>query len=229
MRQEDSQHPDLLPVQTAYDQWADEYDDADPTTALDEPFVLSRLEPFPGCRILDLGCGTGRYLRRLTGPNLHLVGVDLSRAMLTRAKTTIANLPCVSLVQASVEQLPFAPNSFDRVIAGLVLDHLPHLDAFFRETAARLRPGGLFLMSAVHPDMQDLTGSAVRFTARGREYATAGTTHTVSAIAAAARGAGLSPESLQEPRIDQMLIARYPSWNVKVGRSALVLFAARKP
>ncbi len=85
MIKEGSDNSEMVPVQTAYDQWADEYDDADPTTALDEPFIMSMLEPFDGCRILDLGCGTGRYVRQIAGPNIELIGVDLSRAMLARA------------------------------------------------------------------------------------------------------------------------------------------------
>jgi SAM-dependent methyltransferase len=50
---------------TGYDRWAPRYDDRDPSTSQDESFLLEQLKPFPGCRILDLGCGTGRYLRRL--------------------------------------------------------------------------------------------------------------------------------------------------------------------
>jgi malonyl-CoA O-methyltransferase len=218
----------LLPVQTAYDLWADEYDDADPTTALDQPFMASMLEPFDGCRILDLGCGTGRYLRQIAGPNVQLVGLDLSRAMLARAKRTMPLVSPVRFVQASIEQLPFTPSSFDRVVAGLVLDHIHDLRLFFRETAVILRPGGRLLISAVHPDMQYLTGSAVRFTTKGQEYATPGTRHTVHSIQTAARRAGLTPECLQEPRIDPAFISRYPTWSERVGYSALVLFVARK-
>jgi len=223
-----SGNSEMLSVQTAYDQWADEYDDADPTTALDEPFVVSMLEPFGGCRILDLGCGTGRYLRRITDSKLQLVGLDLSRAMLARAKRTMTTLSPVTLVQASIEQLPFASGSFDRVVLGLVLDHIQDLGSFFRETAAVLRPGGRLIVSAIHPDMQFLTGSAVRFTAGGRNFATPGTVHVVDSITAAAQGAGLTLECLQEPRIDQAFIARYPAWSMRLGCSALVLFAARK-
>lgn len=220
---------EMLPVQTAYDQWADEYDDADPTTALDEPFVVSMLQPFDGCRILDLGCGTGRYLRRIAGPMVQVIGLDLSRAMLARARRSLPTPSSVSLVQASIEQLPLARNSLDRVIAGLVLDHVHDLLAFFLEIAAVLRPGGKFIVSAVHPDMQRLTGSAVRFTARGRHYATAGTMHTVDSITAAAQAAGLMLHCLQEPRIDHALIARHPGWSLRIGCLALVLLTARKP
>ena len=219
---------EMLPVQTAYDQWADEYDDADPTTTLDEPFVVSLLQPFGGCRILDLGCGTGRYFRRIAAPHVQLVGLDVSRAMLARAKRTMSSLSPVTLIQASIGQLPFAAGSFDRVIAGLVLDHVHDLRSFFQETAAVLRPAGRLIVSAIHPHMQHLTGSAVRFTVRGREYATPGTIHAVDSTTTAARGAGLTIECLQEPRVDQALTARYPSWSSRMGCSALVLLAARK-
>ena len=53
----------FLSPQPAYDEWAEHYDEEDPSTLLDQPFLLSVIQPFEGCRILDLGCGTGRYLR----------------------------------------------------------------------------------------------------------------------------------------------------------------------
>lgn len=75
----------FLSTQSAYDEWAEHYDDGDPTVLLDEPFLVSKLQPFAGCRILDLGCGTGRYLR-LASRDATVVGMDLSRGMLERAR-----------------------------------------------------------------------------------------------------------------------------------------------
>lgn len=225
----DGHAAETLSPQSAYDQWAEEYDDADPTTLLDEPFLLRMLKLFDGCRVLDLGCGTGRYLHRAAQPGTWVVGLDLSRAMLARARQGITPEVSVSWVQASVARLPFLPEAFDRVMSGLVLDHIDDLQYFFLQVAASLRPGGRLVMSAIHPDMQRLTGPVVRFTSAGREYHTHGTMHEVRAIAEAAQQAGLAPECLLEPCVDQELVTRRPAWSNRLGCPALVLLAADKP
>lgn len=56
---DDRSRTEFLSPQSAYDEWAEHYDDEDPSTLLDQPFLLSMLQPFEGCRMLDLGCGTG--------------------------------------------------------------------------------------------------------------------------------------------------------------------------
>jgi 2-polyprenyl-3-methyl-5-hydroxy-6-metoxy-1,4-benzoquinol methylase len=220
---------ETLAPQTAYDQWAEEYDDADPTTLLDEPFLLSMLKLFDGCRVLDIGCGTGRYVRQAAQPGVTVVGVDLSRAMLARARRGITPEASVSWVQASVADLPFSQGAFDRVISGLVLDHVDDLHGFFLQVAETLRPGGRLIMSAIHPDMQRLTGSVVRFTSAGREYRTHGIVHEVRSIAEAVQQSGLTPECLLEPPVDQELVARRPAWSNRLGCPALVLLAAQRP
>ena len=75
----------FLSPQSAYDEWAEHYDEEDPSTLLDQPFLLSAIQPVEGCRILDLGCGTGRYLR-LVGSGSYAIGIDVSRKMLARAR-----------------------------------------------------------------------------------------------------------------------------------------------
>ncbi|CAI4032783.1 Methyltransf_11 domain-containing protein [Nitrospira tepida] len=212
----------------AYDQWAGEYDDADPSTLLDEPFLLAMVKIFPGCRLLDLGCGTGRYVRILNRPGISIVGVDLSQGMLARARRTCLSKSTVAWVQASFTKLPFIGGTFDRVISGLVLDHVENLHSYFHQIATMLRPGGRLILSTVHPDMQRLTGSNVRFTVQGRHYQTEGTVHEVYSIANAVRQVGLTVESLLEPSVDQNMVAHRPVWKTRLGCPALVLLAAQK-
>jgi malonyl-CoA O-methyltransferase len=223
-KEDEHSKADFLSPQSAYDEWAEHYDEEDPSTLLDQPFLLSMIQPFEGCRILDLGCGTGRYLR-LVGRGSYAVGVDLSRGMLSRARRQTSGAIAVKWVQASVELLPFRPGTFDRVISGLVLDHVQDLRQFFQGIAGTLKPGGRAIVTAVHPDMQRQTGPTVRFTAAGREYRTQGTIHEIQDILAAVKQAGLSIEQLQEPRVDEQLIARREAWKDRLGCPALLLLA----
>jgi malonyl-CoA O-methyltransferase len=234
--------PNLLPTHSAYDEWAGKYDDADPSTLLDEPFLQARIRPLEGCRVLDLGCGTGRYLRLVSGHATQgsgqaaqvvghaalVVGMDLSRGMLQRARCDTPQADRLEWVQASVERLPFLPESFNRVISGLVLDHVANLDRFFDGVAMVLKPGGRAVITAVHPDMQRFTGSQVRFHVDGREYRTEGTIHEVADVVRVADRAGLVVEELQEPQVDETLAARRPAWRERLGRPALLMLALSK-
>lgn len=221
---DDRQTKGFLSTRSAYDEWAEHYDDEDPTVLLDQPFLLSMLQPFAGCRILDLGCGTGRYLR-LASHDAAVIGLDLSRGMLERARRQTSPTIGAGWVQASVERIPFAPQTFDRIVSGLVLDHVHDLSAFFLGIAAALRLGGRAIVTAVHPDMQRKTGPTVRFTAAGREYRTEGTIHEKADILTAVQQAGLSIEELQEPTVTEQLIARRETWRDRLGCPALLLLA----
>jgi malonyl-CoA O-methyltransferase len=148
--------------------------------------------------------------------------------MLQRARCDTPEADRLGWVQASVEQLPFLPESFDRVISGLVLDHVENLAYFFVGVATVLKPGGRAVITAVHPDMQRFTGSQVRFHVDGREYRTEGRIHEVAEVVRIADRAGLMVEELQEPRVDETLVARRPAWRERLGRPALLMLALIK-
>jgi SAM-dependent methyltransferase len=92
-------------------------------------------------RILEAGCGTGLILQRLAGRARHAVGLDLSAGMLGGALRR--NL---SVVQGSVDELPFADRSFDTVMSFKVLAHVPTIVPAIRELARVTRPGGHLLL-----------------------------------------------------------------------------------
>jgi SAM-dependent methyltransferase len=93
----------------------------------------------PAGRVLDVGCGTGRFLDSL--PNgYERVGIDVSAAMLTEAEAK-----GLKVLQASGDKLPFADDSFDLVTTFAVLHHLIDRDlvvATLREIARVVRSGG---------------------------------------------------------------------------------------
>ena len=79
--------------------------------------IIDALEPLEGKRILDLGCGKGRFARALQALGAQMVGLDLSAAMLAEA----TGVPCV---RATARRLPFRPRSFDAIMAVEVFQHL---------------------------------------------------------------------------------------------------------
>lgn len=216
-------------TEAGYDRWAASYDDNDPSTWLDEPFLLKHLQPFPGCRILDLGCGTGRYLRRLTPSAYRITGIDLSRNMLSRARRQAGARPDVCFVQASAGFLPFQPCSFDRIMSGLVIDHMASAAQLFREMSAVLTLQGKAVVAAVHPEMQRITGQDIDI--RGGQEAPIhipGHIHEVDRLLAAADDAGMTVVAMDEPRVTPAMLAHRPAWTSKIGRPALLLLALAK-
>jgi ubiquinone/menaquinone biosynthesis C-methylase UbiE len=95
----------------------------------------------PGRRALELGCGTGVFLRRVAASGATLTGIDLSQDLLARARGNVATLPNVRLICGNAEAMPFANGSFDTVYGSSVLHHL-HLRRALAETFRLVRPGG---------------------------------------------------------------------------------------
>jgi arsenite methyltransferase len=97
--------------------------------------------------VLDLGCGAGTDLliaAQMTGPTKRAIGVDMTDAMLNRARASAAEmgLANVELHESLIESLPLADRSVDVVISNGVIDLVPDKDAVFDEIDRVLRPGG---------------------------------------------------------------------------------------
>jgi ubiquinone/menaquinone biosynthesis C-methylase UbiE len=87
--------------------------------------------------ILEVGCGTGYWLKALQGRAPLVAGVDFSAEMIGRAKGSGA-----SLVRARAESLPWRDARFDRVLCINALHHFGDRDRFFAEARRVLKPGG---------------------------------------------------------------------------------------
>jgi len=133
-----------------YSQIAEVYDAARP---LDKPHIewwLSKLAEMgglgPGKRLLDLGCGTGRWtipLAEHTG--CAAVGVDNSPEMLAKARAKDES-GSVTWLLGDVLTPPVAPGSFDCALMSLMLHHFDEPLVAFRAAFGVLRPGGVLLV-----------------------------------------------------------------------------------
>jgi SAM-dependent methyltransferase len=93
-------------------------------------------------RVLDVGCGTGRFALRFAAEGLDVVGVDRAPEMLARcaAKRGDARLP---LVRGDAAALPFASAAFDAAFTSHVLHVVPSVDALASALARVLAPRAL--------------------------------------------------------------------------------------
>ncbi len=109
--------------------------------------ALAQVPPTFSGRLLDAGCGTGSLLARLAEqcPAAQLVGIDLTREMLSVARSRLSR--SVGLAVATLESLPFDTGSFDWVVSTSVLHFAPSPEAALRELARVLVPGGQLLVT----------------------------------------------------------------------------------
>jgi SAM-dependent methyltransferase len=110
--------------------------------------ALENFLPAATPAVLDVGCGTGHWLRELAGRASRLAGVDPSLPMLRRAH---AAAPKASLTRARAEDLPFRDASFDRVFVINALHHFADRARFFAEARRVLRPGGALMTIGKDP------------------------------------------------------------------------------
>ncbi len=143
--------PRHVSVAEGYARWAASYDqNPNPLLALEKRCLLPLLPNVTGKRVLDLACGTGRWLERLlaTGPAMGF-GIDLSPAMLrvAREKTAIRG----RLAEADCLTLPLRDAAFDLAICSFALEHIGKFSELARECWRVLgEPADLYL-SELHP------------------------------------------------------------------------------
>ncbi len=101
------------------------------------------LEELRGLRVLDAGCGGGRYARVCGESGATVVGADHTRAV-DKARSLCADLPHVSFVQADLKQLPLEPASFDFVFSIGVMHHDADTRSVFDAVAKMVKPGGRY-------------------------------------------------------------------------------------
>ena len=97
-----------------------------------------------GCRLLDVGCGTGDMLRIFNkeDPQAKLTGLDFSPNMLRIAKADCSGIKDIELVQGNAQKLPFTAECFDGVSIAFALRNTADYTKTLKEAARVLRPGG---------------------------------------------------------------------------------------
>ncbi|CAK8987014.1 Ubiquinone biosynthesis O-methyltransferase (2-polyprenyl-6-hydroxyphenol methylase) (3-demethylubiquinone 3-O-methyltransferase), partial [Durusdinium trenchii] len=100
-----------------------------------------KLSELKGLRILDAGCGGGRYCKVAGEAGAEVVGVDHTPAV-EKAKSLCSHLPNVTFAQADLKHLPFEPGQFDVAFSIGVMHHDVDTRAVFEAVAKMVRPGG---------------------------------------------------------------------------------------
>jgi cytosine/adenosine deaminase-related metal-dependent hydrolase/SAM-dependent methyltransferase len=142
----------LISAREGYELWAPQYAlEANPLLALQQRRLEPMLPPIRGRRVVDLACGTGRWMERIVsrGPKI-AVGLDFSFGMLERAAGIAelnGNLACGDCCS-----LPLRDRCADLLLCSLALDHVPDLESFAREAARIADDGAVLIISEFHPE-----------------------------------------------------------------------------
>lgn len=130
------------------------------TPRIDPVDIAAELVPADALLMLDVGCGYGRYLKRLRAdhPEATVVGIDAAPGMLAGVEPPI--------MAADAQAIPYPDDSVDTVLAMHMLYHVPDIAKAVAEFRRVLKPGGTLLVSTnTHDDMAEpyaLWGRAIR-------------------------------------------------------------------
>ncbi|MEP6922114.1 MAG: class I SAM-dependent methyltransferase [bacterium] len=107
-------------------------------------FLLRNLPPT--ChRVLEIGCGTGGFARRLAEGSKHVLALDLSPEMIRIARERSSEFSNIDFELADVCAYPLPVASFDCIVNIATLHHLPFADVLLKMKSA-LKPGGVLLV-----------------------------------------------------------------------------------
>jgi ubiquinone/menaquinone biosynthesis C-methylase UbiE len=107
-------------------------------------------------RVLDVATGPGYAAERAAARGAHPVGIDIAEGMLALARR---RRPELEFRWSDAEELRFEDGSFDAVVGGFVVNHLPHPERAMAEAARVLAPGGAVAFSVWdRPERNRLNG-----------------------------------------------------------------------
>jgi len=195
-----------------YNRWAVTYDErANPLVALEENVTLELIVPVQGMRVLDLGCGTGRYCLLLANQGASVVGVDPAVQMIEQAKRKTINLPSIKLLCGTLDQMNFPDGAFDLVVSALTLSHITDLEPTFREVVRVLKSDGRMVISDIHPYWPISSHDYVEFfDETGKEFRIPEYPHLIEEYWQLFKKFGLRVEEIREPKIENKLISQFP-------------------
>lgn len=217
-------------VVQGYDIWAPTYDgEQNPLIALEENITLDLIGDVRNQRVLDVGCGTGRYCELLTKRGAKVVGIDPSSKMLECAKGKITSDCKFELRLGRIEDADFPDNHFNLVVSALTVGHVLELKPVIREVSHIIKSRGRLIVSDMHPYWFVSGFDYVKFfDGSGKEYRIPEYAHLLEEYWELFREFKFSVEDVKEPRIDDKLLERFPNLIRYRGRPLTLILKARK-
>jgi len=118
----------------------------------ERPYMLSKIHSLQDKSVLDLGCGSGFYTKRVLEMGAHVTAIDASKIMIDRLSSSIKS-PKLRLIHADITKpLSFLESeSFGWVICSLVLHYVEDWEPLLSELHRVMRKNGKLIISTHHP------------------------------------------------------------------------------
>jgi ubiquinone/menaquinone biosynthesis C-methylase UbiE len=101
------------------------------------------------CSVLDVGCGSGLFFSHVAAKAKVLVGIDVSRKLLLKAKGQAHAFQNVLVLQADADYLPFREAFFDVGFSFTVLQNMPKLSETLNELKRVSKPAGKVVVTGL--------------------------------------------------------------------------------
>ena len=141
---------DATGLRTTFDQDAERYDRARPgypTALFDDLAELAGIGA--GCRVLEIGCGTGQATVPLAQRGCEIVAVELGAELAAVARRNLAGFPRVEVVNDAFERWPLPAQPFDVVLCATAFHWIDPAERIVKSADA-LRPGGALVTIDTH-------------------------------------------------------------------------------
>jgi cytosine/adenosine deaminase-related metal-dependent hydrolase/SAM-dependent methyltransferase len=173
-----------------------------PMLSLEQRFLERLLPRVTGLDVVDLGCGTGRWLTKLAldAPRT-LVGVDFSPEMLAQARCKIGS--AAKLVVADCNNLPFPRSCADLILCAFLTSYLQDAAKFAEQVRRILRPGGSIFITDLHPVTSTKLGWRRGFHVDGSFVDIATHSRSIEALVSSFEAVGIQADAVVEPKFGE--------------------------
>ena len=217
-------------------------------TGMLDTWMLDALGDVSDKSVIDIGCGEGRFCRLLAEQGAVVTGVDLTEALIERAREVGSKRETYLLGDA--EDLEgVADDGFDLAVSYVVLVDLVDYRRSIREAYRVLRPGGRFIVCNIHPIRTAVKSTDGWISDRSRKlfypvdnYTEEGEREflwwsgpfinmhrTLSSYVSAFLDAGFVLEALQEPIPSEEQLAEHPNFDDEPRVPNFIIYVLKKP
>ncbi|MBM7055661.1 class I SAM-dependent methyltransferase [Streptomyces durocortorensis] len=212
-----------------YNGFAEAYTAANETNLVnayyERPAMLALAGDVAARRILDVGCGSGALFAALRDRGAMVSGFDVSAEMLQLARQRLGDGADLQVTDLG-SRLPYPDDTFDDVVASLVLHYLEDWGPALAELRRTLKPGGRLIASVDHPfavnlihreagreaecNYFDTTKWTVEWTVGGHTALVSRWNRPLHAMVEAFTGAGFRITAISEPEPDPAAREMFP-------------------
>ena len=217
-------------------------------TGMLDSWMLKALGDVSGKRVIDIGCGEGRFCRLLTELGAVVTGIDLTAALIEQARN-VGSKRERYLVGDAEDLAGVADDGFDMAVSYIVLTDLLDYRRSIREAYRVLRPGGRFIVCNIHPMRSAAMNTDGWISDRSRKlfypvdnYTEEGPREflwwrgpvinmhrTLSSYVSAFLDAGFALEGLHEPIPSEEQLAQHPNFDDEPRVPNFIIYVLKKP